>query len=163
MTTRWGLMRSISEVHGGVRPTWLHGSRVMYHVLFASNGRFESAMFRHALTSACSLPACSCQPSPMTWQSSETMTQPTIGLGATVRAPLSASIKARSMCRRSSGVHFMPVDLQPARCFSTTWRSSWAPHLQAQVLCFPQLPQHLRSPHLRSDGFLIYGMHLGFG
>ena len=49
-----GLARtlSINAAHGGVRPIWLQGSSVTYHVLIGNIDRFESETLCNAFTSA---------------------------------------------------------------------------------------------------------------
>ncbi len=90
----------IASVHGGVLPSWQHGSSDTYSVAPLRSATPQASI---ALTSACTPPNCSCQPSPNTSPSRAT-TAPTTGLGLTAPNPLPASSIARSRCAWSVSV-----------------------------------------------------------
>ena len=99
-TTRLIPACRIASVHGGVLPSWQHGSSDTYSVAPLRSATPHASI---ALTSACTPPNCSCQPSPSTSPSRAT-TAPTTGLGLTAPSPLPASSIARSRCARSVSV-----------------------------------------------------------
>ncbi len=93
-TTRVTPAAMSASVQGGVRPWWLHGSRLTYSVA----PRAPGPACARAAASACGWPAPRCHPSPTTcpfW----TSTAPTSGLGAVCPAARAASRRTRPITR----------------------------------------------------------------
>jgi len=96
-TTRPSPAATTARAHGGVRPKWLHGSRVTYRVA----PRARAPACASANTSACGPPARRCQPLPTTFPP-RTKTAPTGGFGRVRPRPRRASTRASAMKRASA-------------------------------------------------------------